>query len=165
MRPWNEDASAWTDSDDRVRGGKSQSHLQCDDSSHAEFHGHLDISALGGAGFASQRTTGVLALDLSGFDGLLLDLAGGDGKKYTLTLKDEVLPRRDDGREQSSISWEFDFTCPRQGGEVVIEWTDFKPTYRGKPKEDAKPLDRGDIKRLSIMMRRYGLAPTTCPGS
>jgi hypothetical protein len=29
-----------------------------------------------------------------------------------------------------------------------------KPTYRGKEKDDAKPLDTKNVKRFSIMMRR-----------
>ncbi|CAN9223174.1 unnamed protein product [Alternaria alternata] len=90
-------ASDWTDSDDRVRGGASQSYLTITGSS-ARFHGNLDITTLGGAGFASQRTTGEdRTWDLSAYDG------------YTLTLKDEILPLMPDGREQSTISYEYDF--------------------------------------------------------
>lgn len=152
-QPW--DSGAWTDSDDRVRGGRSQSHLAIDPSGHAEFHGTLDITALGGAGFASQRTTGVLDLDLSEFDGIVIAVAAAaDDKKYTLTLKDEILPKRDDGRDQSTVSWEYDFTATPDR-DVVVRWDDFKATYRGRPKPDAKPLDRSSIKRVSFMMRRY----------
>jgi hypothetical protein len=46
---------------------------------------------------------------VSDYDGLLLDVVKSDGKKYTLTLKDELLPKSPDGREQSTISWEYDF--------------------------------------------------------
>ncbi|RXG42141.1 hypothetical protein VDGE_30706 [Verticillium dahliae] len=105
-------SSAWTASDDRVRGGRSQSYLRCQNVGPAEFHGHLDIMALGGAGFASQRTVGSLDLDLSSYEGLSISINHSDGKKYTLTLKDEILPRRPDGREQSTVSWEFDFVHP-----------------------------------------------------
>jgi hypothetical protein len=38
---------------------------------------------------------------------------------------------------------------------VFIAWNDLKPTYRGREKKDAKPLDRRNIKRFSIMIRRY----------
>lgn len=166
-RPW--DASQFTASDDRVRGGKSQSYLTVlgprprpgpdsapGPASRAEFSGHLDIQTLGGAGFASQRTRDDLpAWDLSGFDTLVLDVDRADGKRYTVTLKDETLPKRPDGREQSSISWEYDFV-PRGGGggPVTIPFTAFQPTYRGKAKPDAKPLDLKDVKRISFMMRR-----------
>lgn len=184
-RPWN--ASEFIASDDRVRGGKSQSHLTVvvvdDDedettgngngnssSSAAKFWGHLDITALGGAGFASQRTVdnddddnGVSRpawSDLSAYDTLVLDVAHSDGKKYTVTLKDEVLPKRPDGREQSTISWEYDFVVDatvatsHQHQQVVIPFASFAPTYRGKPKPDAEPLDLKNVKRVSFMMRR-----------
>lgn len=149
--PW--DSSLWTDSDDRVRGGKSQSHLHCESPERAEFFGNLDITALGGAGFASQRTLGTLHLDLSQYDGLIVKVLKCDAKKYTLTIKDEILPPREDGRDQSTISWEYDFVS-EAGGEVKIMWDDLKPTYRGKPKPDTKPLDVSSIKRISFMMRR-----------
>lgn len=40
---------------------------------------------------------------------------------------------------------------------VFIPWSNLKPTYRGKENHDADPLDLKSIKRMSIMMRRYGL--------
>lgn len=139
-------------------------------SSQAEFSGHLDITALGGAGFASQRTAdGVPGWDVSGYDALVLDVARADNRKYTLTLKDEVLPRRPDGRDQSTVSWEYDFVVragegAAAGGDtggstagstrVVIPFGEFKPTYRGKAKPDAEPLDLKNVKRISFMMRR-----------
>ncbi|KAK2013897.1 complex I intermediate-associated protein 30 [Colletotrichum eremochloae] len=149
--PW--DSSLWTDSDDRVRGGRSQSHLHCESPERAEFLGNLDITALGGAGFASQRTLGTLHLDLSQYDGLVINILQSDSKKYTLTIKDEILPPREDGRDQSTISWEYDF-IPK-AGEVKILWDDLKPTYRGRPKTDAKPLNLSNIKRISFMMRSF----------
>ncbi|KAF9875996.1 complex I intermediate-associated protein 30 [Colletotrichum karsti] len=150
--PW--DSSLWVDSDDRVRGGMSQSHLHCESPEKAKFFGNLDITTLGGAGFASQRTLGTLHLDLSEYDGVVIKVLESDSKKYTLTLKDEILPKGEDGREQSTISWEYDFVS-EEPGEVKIPWDDFKPTYRGKPKPDAKPLDKASIKRISFMMRSF----------
>ncbi|KZL64708.1 complex i intermediate-associated protein 30 [Colletotrichum incanum] len=149
--PW--DSSLWTDSDDRVRGGKSQSHLHCESPEKARFFGNLDITALGGAGFASQRTLGTLHLDLSQYDGLVIKVLQSDSKKYTLTIKDEILPPREDGRDQSTISWEYDFVS--EAGEIKIPWDNLKPTYRGRPKTDAKPLDVSNIKRISFMMRSF----------
>lgn len=99
ISPWRE--SDWTDSDDRVRGGKSQvcsvihhsgsevhgcgrlnnlaqSYLKCSEAV-GRFTGELDIKTLGGAGFASQRTTGDDRVwDLSGYAGILLDVAESD---------------------------------------------------------------------------------------
>jgi hypothetical protein len=103
-RGWS--SADWTSSDDRVRGGASQSYLDTSSSS-ARFHGTLDITALGGAGFASQRTTGEdRTWDLSKYSGIHLDLGTKDGKKYTFLIKDEILPVDEGGREQSTISYE-----------------------------------------------------------
>ncbi|GAB7361111.1 hypothetical protein MBLNU230_g1149t1 [Neophaeotheca triangularis] len=156
-------ADDWTASDDRVRGGKSQSYLDFKDKT-ACFHGNLDIKTLGGAGFASQRTTSDdLGFDLHKYAGITLHLAKGDKKRYTFILKDEVLPKNsNDGRDQASISYECDFELPPQAEPghshdrtVFIPWESLNPTYRGKLKKDAKPLDRSKIKRVSIMMRSY----------
>ncbi|KAI0601952.1 CIA30 family protein-like protein [Biscogniauxia sp. FL1348] len=151
-RPWLEDT--WVASDDRVRGGDSQSYLEPSaKTGAARFHGRLDITALGGAGFASQRSPDGQPWDLSGYQALRLGVNQSDGKKYTLILKDEILPRRPDGREQSTVSWEYDFICQR--GELDISFEDFKPTYRGRAKPDAKPLDLTSVKRISFMMRSF----------
>ncbi|KAI4864142.1 NADH:ubiquinone oxidoreductase complex I intermediate-associated protein 30 [Hypoxylon rubiginosum] len=154
IKPWNE--HAWVSSDDRVRGGKSQSYLvHSADSSIASFRGDLDITALGGAGFASHRTVDPQSWDLFDYHGLRIGIAEGDGKKYTLVLKDEIPPKRPDGRDESAVSWEYDFV-PDHGETVVTAfWSDLKPTYRGKPKPDAKPLHLENIKRIGIMMRSH----------
>ena len=157
-RSWK--ASDWTASDDRVRGGKSQSYLDISNST-ARFHGNLDIKTLGGAGFASQRTTAEDSTwDLSDYDGILLDLGKSDGKRYTFILKDELLPRNpENGREQATISWEYDFKLEKDAARaessfVWIPWKELKPTYRGKEKKGAKKLDTKNVRRFSLMMRR-----------
>ncbi|KAF2018911.1 NADH:ubiquinone oxidoreductase complex I intermediate-associated protein 30 [Aaosphaeria arxii CBS 175.79] len=152
-------AADWTASDDRVRGGKSQSYLDTT-SSTARFYGNLDIKTLGGAGFASQRTsTDDTTWDLSAYDGIRLDLGKADGKRYTFILKDELLPRNpDNGREQSTVSYEYDFELDESAltddSLVFITWDKLTPTYRGKEKKDAKKLNTKSVKRFSIMMRR-----------
>lgn len=82
--------------------------------------------------------------------------SGSDDKTYTLILKDtESLPKRPDGREQSTLNWEHDFRLgDSTGGLLTLRFADFKPTYRGKPKPDAEPLDLEMILSMSIMMRR-----------
>ncbi|KAG9253726.1 CIA30 family protein [Emericellopsis atlantica] len=153
-RPW--DASLWETTDDRVRGGSSVSHLTVHDGKAARFHGTLDTSTLGGAGFASQQTRGTNHWDLSRYEGLLLRLGEGDGKRYVITLKDEIPGRRPDGRMESGVSWEAEFTSSEAGAtEVWLPWGQFKATYRGRPKDDAKPLDTADVKRVGLMMRSF----------
>ncbi|KAI2468195.1 NADH:ubiquinone oxidoreductase complex I intermediate-associated protein 30 [Annulohypoxylon bovei var. microspora] len=158
-KSWNE--GAWSSSDDRVRGGKSKSYLVCSaDSSVATFRGTLDIAALKGAGFASQRTVDPQSWDLLGYQGLRLGVGAADGKKYTLVLKDDVPSKRaaNDGRDESTVSWEFDFVAPVDG-EVSALWQDFRPTYRGVPVPDAEPLRLDHIKRMGVMMRRFVVLP------
>lgn len=196
-RAWHEEE--WTSSDDRVRGGKSCSALSCSPGSLvARFHGNLDITALGGAGFASQRTTDMIrhndngdgkkghkhhkhhqhhqdhdrdgdddddenpkTWDLSNYDGLELVINKADTKTYTLTLKNDILPRRPDGREQSTLSWEYDFQAdsPNKPCRIFVHWDEFRPTYRGKEIPDAEPLDLKRIRRFGIMVRRYVSLP------
>ncbi|KAE8347605.1 hypothetical protein BDV24DRAFT_170703 [Aspergillus arachidicola] len=153
-RAWH--SSDWTSTDDRVRGGSSRSHMSCSPASlFARFHGNLDITTLGGAGFASQRTTGEdRSWDLSGYDGLELHIARGDDKLYTITLKDETAPKRPDGRQESTLSWEYDFHAHGEK-RIFIKWADFKPTYRGKEQVDARPLDLTGVKQFSFMMRSF----------
>ncbi|KAK3109841.1 hypothetical protein LTR53_016475 [Teratosphaeriaceae sp. CCFEE 6253] len=157
--PW--DASKWTASDDRVRGGQSTSHLEVSTAGTARFYGHLDTTTLGGAGFASQRTTGTW--DLSDYVAVRLHVKKGDKKRYTLILKDKLLPANpDNGREQATISWEADFELPpttipgdTHDRTVIIPFASLNPTYRGKLQKDAAPLDTKKIQQISLMMRSF----------
>ncbi|KAJ5885155.1 hypothetical protein N7495_009665 [Penicillium taxi] len=160
-RAWSK--KEWTSSDDRVRGGSSHSTLTCSPTSlTAKFHGNLDIKTLGGAGFASQRTaTTEQTWDISAYDGIEVVLERADTRKYTLTLKDEILPKRPDGREASSVSWEVDFQVNAEDGKngtvLFFKWSDFRATYRGRDLEgdDVKPLDLKRVKRFAIMVRSF----------
>lgn len=98
--------------------------------------------------------------------------------KFVLVLKNVKPETRPDGRRESVISYEFEFDVEELirahrggGGDTSIsfdegekgrplsrvaieaEWKDFKATYRGRPKEDAHPLDPSDIYELSFMCR------------
>ena len=168
--PWVTPTTNWTAVDDRVRGGSSRSHLSLlRSSTNIRFFGILDTKTLGGAGFASQTTTGERVWDLSAYDGIQIEVVKGDGKTYTLIVKDEVPEeKREDGREKSSTNWEYDF---KAGGsesqadvnmKVWVPWSNFNATYRGREKKDAAPLKTRDIKRFSLMMRRYSNHPIKC---
>ncbi|KAF6221096.1 hypothetical protein HO133_002777 [Letharia lupina] len=174
-KPWL--PPPWTTTDDRVRGGASQSYLSALPDNCANFHGHLDTSTLGGAGFASQFSPPEAAgtdkdggdeersWDLSAYDGIEVEVVGGkgDGKIYTLILKDEeAAGKRGDGREKAGINWEVDFKVGGEegegGGDVTrffAPWKGFKATFRGKEKEDAGELKKGQVRRIGLMMRSY----------
>ncbi|PLB35328.1 CIA30 family protein [Aspergillus candidus] len=151
--PW--DLQEWAASDDRVRGGHSTSCLSR--TPHGVlFHGNLDIKALGGAGFASQKTVSTeKTWDLSDYDGLELDVHACDSKRYTVAVTDEIPERRPDGREQSALIWEVDF-CPKEMEKVVrVKWSELRPTYRGKEVPVARPLDLSRVRRFRIMIRSF----------
>lgn len=167
---------SWQASDDSVRGGSSRSSLSALSTNNcALFDGHLDIETLGGAGFASQfqsarpeRDDGTTntgdVWNLSAYCGLEIDVGVGDGKVYTLILKDcQVQDKRDDGRERAGVNWEAQFRVGAQEGtgeeekgkKLWVPWSALKPTYRGKEKGDAEQLRISEIRRLGFMMRRY----------
>jgi hypothetical protein len=91
---------------------------------------------------------------LSSYDGIQLDIAKSDGKQYTLIIKDQLLPKSPNGREQATISWEYDFKAKKDGEKIFLTWNDLKATYRGRKVENPTSLDPRNVKRISIMMRR-----------
>ncbi|KAF3913291.1 hypothetical protein ABW20_dc0100825 [Dactylellina cionopaga] len=128
-RKWSSDQ--WIASDDRVRGGRSQNNVSfygiiqsylkiSEDRSVGVFCGNLDIEALGGAGFSSQRTTDAAGgpWDLSKTSGLCIGVKNIDDRIYTLVVKDVILPKRPDGREQSTLSYEFSFSISNQDSKI-----------------------------------------------
>lgn len=91
-------------------------------------------------------------------------------QKYTIILKDSLLPADpDSGREQATISWEYDFSLPSKQSiisrndessassdtSILIPFSKLQATYRGKVQKDAKPILTGSIKRFSIMNRSF----------
>jgi len=92
---------------------------------YAWFHGTLDTKTLSGVGFASQKTsTRSETWDLSGTNGVFLDLRAtdgnhlasprsfvtrGSGKQYTLTVSNELPQKRPDGRDVSTVLYEYSF--------------------------------------------------------
>ncbi|RAK91786.1 CIA30 family protein [Aspergillus costaricaensis CBS 115574] len=147
----------WTSSDDRVRGGSSQSHLTTnDDTNTVTFHGNLDIKTLGGAGFASQHTASTTDLwDLSSYAGLELSIPKSDGHTYTLNLRDELQDPRPDGRQRSGLVWEAKFKVEKGQTKVKLGWKEFRPTYRGREVHMGRPLILAGVKQFGIMIRSF----------
>ncbi|GAA5905669.1 uncharacterized protein JCM6883_005405 [Sporobolomyces salmoneus] len=120
---------------DTIRGGKSESSFNVSSSRNvATFSGLLDITALGGAGFASQSTTYSprLSLPPSTYSGLSLSLSlptsshspkdeeekfekPSKPTKFVLILKNTKPPTRPDGRRESVTSYEFEFDVEELG--------------------------------------------------
>ena len=90
----------------------------------------------------------------------------GDGQAYTLILKDEeAAGKREDGREKAGVNWEVDLRVGEADGigekegvddvtKIWVPWGEFKATFRGKEKNDAGELKKGEIRRIGLMMRR-----------
>ena len=75
---------------------------------------------------------------------------------YTLTVSNEIAEKRPDGRNKSTVLYEYSFmTMNGVGLSVKIGWDQFKPMYRGKPKEYAPKLDISKIRRWSFMIRSF----------
>lgn len=164
-KPWRSDE--WTAQDDSVRGGESSSVMDiATDGKYSAFSGMVDSKTLGGAGFASQRTTHhVNPWDLSQFDGIVLVCCGGQsGKRYTVVLKDTIPSKNQD---QSTISWEYTFTPPPSPAppsksdhlsnkfKIHATFDEFQPTYRGRPVSPKEKLDLKNVKRMSFMVRSF----------
>jgi hypothetical protein len=77
------------------------------------------------------------------------------GKRYTITVSNEIAAKRPDGRDQSTILYEYSFDPEHGPYRRYVKWDEFKPFYRGKPKEDAPGLDIGCIRRWSFMIRSF----------
>ncbi|GAA5932277.1 uncharacterized protein JCM15063_001177 [Sporobolomyces koalae] len=168
---------------DTIRGGKSTSSLVVSPTSNlATFTGELDITALGGAGFASQSTTfdpTRLSLPRHSYSGLSLTIVlphtlrdsrkekcdPVQPHKFVVVLKNTKPATRPDGRRESVLSYEFEFDVDhlvehewfqddkQRRVQVDAVWEQFVATYRGRPKQDAEPLDPASIYELSFMCR------------
>lgn len=78
------------------------------------------------------------------------------GKRYTLTISNEIAEKRPDGRDRSTLLYEYSFHTDYTGPlKRYVKWAEFKPFYRGKPKEDAPKLDTANIRRWSFMIRSF----------
>ncbi len=161
----------------------------------AHFHSLKDTTTLGGAGFASQlNPTGFpWKVDAETYRGLAIRFRrppsasltpGSEGKVpgggkapvsvYCLQLKMTVPEDRPDGRRESAVTYEWDFdaytageTNPRDPGvlHAQADWSEFKATYRGRPKDDAEPLDLAKVKEWSIMARsNFGVSRSAFRG-
>lgn len=174
------DPTTFANIDDTVRGGSSSSSMTLKDASRGiDFSGFLDTTTLGGAGFASQaysengRGFPGNVLDKDKFSGLQLviespfikDLVGGTEKQqpgggkhpvtaYVLNLKTETPQKRPDGRNESTIVYEWAFNMTQEGPmSLEAKWNEFKPKYRGRPADDAKLLDPSEVREMSFMAR------------
>jgi Complex I intermediate-associated protein 30 (CIA30) len=77
------------------------------------------------------------------------------GKRYTLTVSNELPDKRPDGRNASTLLYESNFVVESYPMKVHLKWESFAATYRGKPKDGAPSLDLASIRSWSFMIRSF----------
>ena len=134
-------ADGWQTINDTVMGGVSRSQMETTARGTAVFSGNVSLENYGG--FASVRSPSG-EYDLSSFEGLEVRVKG-DGKTYKLGLRDDAAL---DGviyqaafRTQTDV-WE----------QIRIPFSEFVPTYHGRMLESEPPIDKSQVKTLSLMI-------------
>ncbi|KAG0143461.1 hypothetical protein CROQUDRAFT_661165 [Cronartium quercuum f. sp. fusiforme G11] len=176
LNPWV--PGDWEEVSDTVRGGHSTAHIDLIQSgcpsAGVRFHGTLDTKTLGGAGFASETyRKQLLSFPSERYSGIVLEVGPLSStssmtiRNFTFVLKNEATVRGPDGKQQSTISYEFDFSLPVANSdidhlpaldrrlEISIPFVELRPTYRGRPQNDAKKFNSSHITELSIMCRSF----------
>jgi len=72
-----------------------------------------------------------------------------------LTVSNETAEKRLDGRDSSTVLYEYSFDTVKGSMRRYIEWKEFKPMCRVKPKDHAPELDIEKIRRRSFMIRSF----------
>ncbi len=151
-RPWQ---LPWKTIDDRIRGGRSQNFLDLQNDNTVKFHGILDTTTLGGAGFCSQQFWFQTPIDASNYSGIGIHVFPEPNqslKMYSINLNNKYPKDRGDGRNESQVNYKA--TIVPNSNEIKILWADFKPNFRGKP-IDAPSFDYTNIIGLNLMMQSY----------
>ncbi|CAE7433763.1 recA [Symbiodinium sp. CCMP2456] len=132
----------WRPVTDAVRGGVSTARLIPSEAG-ARFQGTLDPSKLK-AGFAGVNLdVAELPKPLTDFTGLKLDVAGSDGREYTLLLKIR-------GAEAGS-SYQVRFT-PAPEESLEVPFSRFAGFRRGRPDPTAPPLHTADVGTIALQI-------------
>ncbi|MCH8552911.1 MAG: CIA30 family protein [Natronospirillum sp.] len=129
----------WIPVGDRVMGGCSQGVMEPLEGDTSLFHGTVRLE--NGGGFASVKCD-VPTLDLSGFSGLMLN-ACGDGKAYKLGLRmswDRSAPVYQQAFATEAGVWH----------QMLLPFSGFEASLRGRKRPDAPPLDPARIASLSL---------------
>ncbi len=132
---------AWEWVGDPVMGGVSTGALVGLAGGVAAFTGTVSLAH--GGGFASVRSApGVF--DLSGYEGILLDVRG-DGRTYKLSIRTD--PWFD------AVAYQVRFpTRPGARDEHRISFAAFRPTWRGRPVPGAPPLEPARIASFGLVV-------------
>lgn len=126
---------------DGVMGGVSAGTMVHQEGEGAVFRGVVSLENNGG--FASVRSLPG-TYDLSGFEGITLHVKG-DGKTYKLQLKTTAA--------FDGVQYQARFQAPDDAWtRLLIPFSAFVPTFRGRILSDADPLDPGHIATVGFMI-------------
>eukprot|EP00871_Galdieria_phlegrea_P000811 jgi/Galph1/1730/GphlegSOOS_G430.1 len=137
----------WGQIDDVVMGGVSQSKVELSPSMDAiTFSGEVSTDNFGG--FASTKTLPFeTPVDLSGYDGIYLQLLG-DGKRYKFIIRCD---RKWDGIAYCCSVDTINGTWK----EVWLPFKDFKPVFRAKTMPTMPMLDASRIYSFQLMLSKF----------
>jgi len=131
----------WRPINDGVMGGLSSSALKITPAGTGLFEGAVSLANNGG--FASVRAR-LGPVDLSAYQSLAARIRG-DGKRYRLRLHT--------GAGFDGIAYQADFdTKVGEWQEIVLPFSNFEPTFRGRRLTDVEPLDTGNIQQIGLMI-------------
>lgn len=121
----------WQVVNDRVMGGRSQSHLKINENGHGEFCG--DVSLAHNGGFSSIQLQ-VDEKEVQQFSNIVLKVKG-DGKPYQFRIKANSSDRH---------SYVKDFRTTTDLETIKIPFKEFSPAFRGRnldiPNYDGKKM-------------------------
>ena len=131
----------WMVVNDNVMGGVSRSRVKINPEGFMEFNG--DVSLNYGGGFASVRSS-YENWGIGNFDGFVIKV-WGDGKSYQFRCRM--------GNNFGGVAYRHYFqTNSEKWQEILLPFSKFVPTFRGRVISDAKPLDPDSIRNLGLMI-------------
>jgi NADH dehydrogenase [ubiquinone] 1 alpha subcomplex assembly factor 1 len=131
----------WRSVNDTVMGGVSSGNIRITDDGKAVFSGTLSLDNNGG--FSSVRHD-AKPFGLAASSGVKFRIKG-DGNTYQFRVQ---MSDRFDG-----VSYKADFkTKTGQWQDILIPWTEFVATYRGRLIRDAGPLNSNQILQIGFLL-------------
>ncbi len=140
-----QDETPWRAINDGVMGGVSRARYRAAPTGGC-FEGSLSLAH--GGGFASVRRSVRLPAQTEALRMRVL----GDGKRYQLRL------RTHSGLD--GVVYAVVFSAPAGvWRDVTVTLKDFTATYRGRPVEDAVPLQWADVQQLGLLIAHQQAGP------
>ena len=128
----------WRAINDNVMGGISSGEMVEIDEG-LRFQGQLSLENNGG--FASVRR--LVDADLSQATGIRLSIRGDD-RRYQMRLRQD--------RQFDGVAWSLAFDAKSAWQLVELQFSDFKPVFRGRDVPSAGPVIPGEIAQIGFLL-------------